>query len=501
VILYKLSNERLGASNDKLSTVSKKWIYVGYVRAHTHDVRSLTIAMPISREDPLPDEKFKRMRRREKPVDFSYRKWAHTGVPMLISAGDDTKLFAYTVQEFTKFAPHDICPTPQRLPIQLGLNSISNASSLLLVQSPFWLDILSVRTESGAFRGTSSGPAGGRAATELLARVKSKASRRIICSAISSSGAQFAYSDHTKPSLFELSKVEGGKSACSVNKKQLPQRLPSAHSMVFSFDSSRLILAGHDRRIYVIDVGTSELLQTFKLCRDESTGKLAPDEPPITKMFTSSDGQWLAAVNCFGDIYVYNLEIQRQHWFISRLDGASVTAGGFPPSNSNILVVTTSSNQVYVFDVEAKQLGEWSTRNTFALPKRFQEFPGEVIGLSFPSSSNSSSIVIYSSRSMCVIDFGLPVDREEDYDFKDDKDLALMKLQYPHVNGKRKHRHELINNAKVSNRKNFEFFGFRDPVLFIGHLSKGSVLIVDQPWLEVIKKMESAPVHRHIFGT
>lgn len=201
--------------------------------------------------DPLPDENFKRIRRKEKPVNFSYRKWAHMGVPMLISAGDDTKLFAYTVQEFTKFAPHDICPAPQRLPIQLVLKSVFNASSLLLVQFPYWLDILSVRKETGAFRGAGLSLSGGKAATELLARVKSKASRRIICSAISSSGALFAYSDHVKPSLFELSKIGGGKSSWVVNKKQLPQRLPCAHSMVFTTDSSRLILAGHDRRIYV----------------------------------------------------------------------------------------------------------------------------------------------------------------------------------------------------------------------------------------------------------
>lgn len=28
----------------------KKWIYVGYTRAHTHDVRALAVAVPISRE-------------------------------------------------------------------------------------------------------------------------------------------------------------------------------------------------------------------------------------------------------------------------------------------------------------------------------------------------------------------------------------------------------------------------------------------------------------------
>lgn len=93
----------------------------------------------------------------------------------------------------------------------------------------------------------------------------------------------------------------------------------------------------------------------------------------------------------------FNLLLDRQHWFISRLDGASVTAGGFFPRNSNVLVITTSSNQVYAFDVDAKQLGEWSVRNTHILPRRFLEFPGEVIGLSFPPAS-SSSVIIYSAR-------------------------------------------------------------------------------------------------------
>ncbi|KAJ0970073.1 hypothetical protein J5N97_022950 [Dioscorea zingiberensis] len=93
VILYKLSGGMLESSDkDHSAEQIKKWIYVGYVRAHTHDVRALTVAMPISGEDQLPDEKLTKVRRREKPVSFSYHKWAHLGVPMLISAGDDTKL-------------------------------------------------------------------------------------------------------------------------------------------------------------------------------------------------------------------------------------------------------------------------------------------------------------------------------------------------------------------------------------------------------------------------
>jgi U3 small nucleolar RNA-associated protein 4 len=86
----------------------------------------------------------------------------------------------------------------------------------------------------------------------------------------------------------------------------------------------------------------------------------------------------------------------RQHWFISRMNGGAVTSGGFCPKN-NALVITTSKNEVYVFDVEAKQLGEWSKRYTHHLPRSFQEFPGEVIGLSFPPQS-SSIVVVYSTR-------------------------------------------------------------------------------------------------------
>jgi U3 small nucleolar RNA-associated protein 4 len=488
VVLYKLSTDKvLPGEENFLSSVTKKWVYVGYVRAHTHDVRALTVAVPISREDLLPDEKVKRVRRKEKPHEFSYKKWARAGVPMLISAGDDTKLYAYSANEFTKFSPHDICPAPQRPPIQLVPCTVHDQIHLLLVQDSYCLDIFRVRVKEGGFANMGS-ESGGQAGSVLVARCKSKASRKIICSTMSSSGVLFAYSDHVAPNLYELKNRKDAKSSWVINKRKVPPRLPFAHSMVFSFDSSLLMIAGHDKIIYVVDVEKVELVHTFTPCRTELDEALPPSEPPITRMFCSSDGQWLAAINCFGDIYVFNLEIRRQHWFISRLDGASVTAGGFNPKNSNILIISTSSNQVYAFDVDAKQLGEWSMRHSFVMPRRYQEFPGEVIGLSFPLSLQSSSVIIYSARAMCSIDFAMPVDRNDDYD------SAFKKLQ----NFKRKFELDAeINNGK----KNFEFCAFRDPVLFVGHLSKNSALIIDKPWLQVVKTFDASPVHRHIYGT
>lgn len=165
---------------------------------------------------------------------------------MLISAGDDTKLFAYSVQEFTKFAPHDICPAPQKIPLQLVLNEPIDGASLMLVQNSSFLDILQFR-----FKTISQEGSGRHTTTHLIARVKSKASRKVLCSAISCTGVFIAYSDHVRPLLFELKISDTGKGAWTVNKRHLPRKLPYAHSMVFSTDSSRLILAGHDRKIYV----------------------------------------------------------------------------------------------------------------------------------------------------------------------------------------------------------------------------------------------------------
>ncbi|XP_039066793.1 WD repeat-containing protein PCN-like [Hibiscus syriacus] len=278
-------------------------------------------------------KKVKRSRSREKkPLDFCCGKWAHFGVPMLVSAGDDAKLFAYSAKDFTRFFPHDICPAPQRVPIQLVTSTRFNQTSFLLVQASCWLDVLTVQVPD-----VGSGPYG-----EL-----------------------FGYSDHIRSNLFALRR-QAGQSTWTISKRQLPQNLPSAHSMVFTSDGSRLLIAGHDRKIYVSwlsycgfgELETTGYLHTLLSGAREGRGPPG-GEPPITKMFTSSDDKWLAAINYFGDIYLFNLEIPRQHWCISRLDGTSVTAGGFP-QNNNMLIITTSSNQFYIFDVEARQLGEWA---------------------------------------------------------------------------------------------------------------------------------------------
>ncbi|KAL2345111.1 hypothetical protein Fmac_006396 [Flemingia macrophylla] len=80
---------------------------------------------------------------------------------------------------------------------------------------------------------------GDLAKTKIICRVKSKASRKIICSTISNTGALLAYSDQEKPRLYEFERGEVGKLTWDVRRQTLPQRLPFAHSMIFTHDLLR----------------------------------------------------------------------------------------------------------------------------------------------------------------------------------------------------------------------------------------------------------------------
>lgn len=98
------------------------------------------------------------------------------------------------------------------------------------------------------------------------------------------------------------------------------------------------------------------------------------------------------------------------------------------------------------------------------------------------------------------------MDGDDEADIAHVQDLASKKLHSSLMNGsvnaslKRKSKGSDLE-MKQNSRKNFEFHSFRDPVLFVGHLSKTSTLIIDKPWIQVVKSLDTAPVHRHIFGT
>ncbi|CAH9138464.1 unnamed protein product [Cuscuta epithymum] len=98
----------------------------------------------------------------------------------------------------------------------------------------------------------------------MVALIKCKVYGKITCSKLSPSGEFLAYSDHVKLCLLELNRTGSNKVSWNVNKRQLSLDLPfAAHSMVFNRDSSQLMIAWCDKRIYVVQFGNMQMVHVF----------------------------------------------------------------------------------------------------------------------------------------------------------------------------------------------------------------------------------------------
>lgn len=224
---------------------------------------SWLIDMSVQRKQ---QRKWRKKTQNSVPTD--YRRWAQSHTAMLISGGNDAKLFTYPANSFLSFHPHDVCPAPERPYIQLAQSGIQGGI-MMMTQHCSWVDVWKVYTtdstampmmsgnvlENGStilgkrkWEGESDsdslfeeplsnghGPAeeeGSRACIKYsnghvakrsivngqvkevgksqgtppahLARIKCKSADHIICSAISSDGRLIAFSDSQRPRLYEV---------------------------------------------------------------------------------------------------------------------------------------------------------------------------------------------------------------------------------------------------------------------------------------------------------
>lgn len=103
---------------------------------------------------------------------------------------------------------------------------------------------------------------------------------------------------------------------------------------------------------------------------------------------------------------------------------------------------------------------------------------------------------------MCWIDFGKPIDPDDESGMPNGQNPTSMNL---HSNSIKKILKRKLTDSETESRlmamKNFDFIWFPSPALFLGHLSNSSLLMIDKPWMEVVKSLDSAPVHKHVYGT
>ena len=95
---------------------------------------------------------------------------------------------------------------------------------------------------------------------------------------------------------------------------------------------------------------------------------------------------------------------------------------------------------------------------------------------------------------MCFIDFKKPVPHDEEAPLSSPAQNSVLSNGTGH-SGKQQN-----GNCNGSHNKNFVMVPFKDPVLFVGHISDESILIIEKPWVEAINELPP-PVYRHLYGT
>ena len=98
---------------------------------------------------------------------------------------------------------------------------------------------------------------------------------------------------------------------------------------------------------------------------------------------------------------------------------------------------------------------------------------------------------------MCFIDFGLPV--VDDVPLPSRSTGPAERTDAQKSTKTKQKRKACDEELKQPNKNNFNFFPFKEPVLFVGHLLDSSSLIVEKRWLDVVEGF-GPPVHRHIYG-
>lgn len=313
---------------------------------------------------------------------------------MLISGGNDSKLFTYPANAFHTFHAHEICAAPQRPHVQLASGGGKAGANLFMAQYSTRVDVWRTHTnfntildlkEGLDFRkdvlgkrkvGNGGGLTANRAADfparngncensgsnpkpsemakargispELVARIKAKSAEHICCSAISGNGQFLAFSDRLKPRLYELEREKLGSQSSKkkgITKRKLPENIPAALSMQFTHDNTRLLLGRpHEILVWVRRV-------VIFCCQSIHCSM----SPLVTLLYA----QFFAWLPCLQVIDVEDaLVVHSFHVDAPRSPGEENNRGLSPlklmcaSADSQWLAAITSSGYVHVFNLE-----------------------------------------------------------------------------------------------------------------------------------------------------
>ncbi|KZT21715.1 WD40 repeat-like protein [Neolentinus lepideus HHB14362 ss-1] len=530
--ITQLSLVKTGNSEKSILRSSSRWVQSTSRRMHSHDVRALAIWPPYIAVPPSHNRIF--------PIDIS---------PILASGGLDMSvvltpaavptstiakimnpLATSTVSTFEDSYHRRMayCSGPANtsglsLARQAGLLMCMHDDSLSL-----WR-VLKKHKPSVDDENVDIDPNTGSGGWSKVLEMDLSVRSNLTASAVSDDGRWIVASDLFESKLFSLEqdqvelKPRRVREFPSILQAHLPHSRdeePSTGASVFSFtpDSSKLVMAtamsGH---ILVVDLGSGDakprVLRRFDHHRmrrvlvvdksarspdldaedvemnrenaSEGEGEpvVADDSPvtaTVTRMAVSVDGQWLASTDDRCRTHIFNLDSVQHHCVLPTFP-QPVHALAFVPSNASILVLALANNTLHIFDAESRQFPDWARPLCASLPARFTRLHDPVLGVAVDAQP-CAAVLLWGSTWICKVRLDAPVGWGG-FSKKRRRESRKLASGSGRVGA---------DDQRGDQQTNFKLVTHYRPILFVGFLAPGEMVVVERPLVDVLTKLPPA---------
>ncbi|ORX79829.1 WD40 repeat-like protein [Anaeromyces robustus] len=447
-------------TNQKGRRSKEQWVVAGERRYHSHDVRSLIVCEQYN---------------------------------TLLSGGVDTTVVTCELNSFPFGKVIHLQAFPSKPLIQL-----SKSKKLMMCQLNNSIELWKL--------GDSTQLEFEKMNKKLLA-LNLKNDNNIISSTISENGEWIAVSTIEEIKLFHI-KYNEKYTKVEINKVREIEKLqiPGAHKLRFTPCSTKLIVAGIDSIIYVLDLTNVEKkysedkMEKFEQHINNNTNiNNNSKNCTICSLAISSDSQWLASGDTNNNIYVFNLDTLLYH---SKLPSFSSfhTSLNFHPLSATI-VVTCLSNEFYIYDVEEKGFANWTKEYLNKLPEAYLKLneKSKIMGVSF-NVSEPNTMTLWSSEYICQIDLSKPINIQQPNRkrrFNENTDINVLENARALVNTEDNEKNEF---KKLKQNYHFSVVTRYKQIMFMDYINDKESVIVERPWFSILEKLPQN-FYRHKYGT
>lgn len=255
---------------------------------------------------------------------------------------------------------------------------------------------------------------------------------------------------------------------------KLPSFLRSALHILFSEDSTKLLVASNQGSLHIVHLseGSFKHLHTFQ-----------PQSGTVEAMCllaVSPDGNWLAASGTSAGVHVYDLHHLKLHCTVPAYN-FPVTALAIAP-NTNNLVIAHSDQQVFEFSIPEKQYTEWSrSLQKQGFHQLWLQRDTPITHISFHP-KRPMHILLHDAYMFCIIDKSLPLPNEKTVLYnplppKNESDVFLRRTTH-----------------------GFKMSKIYKPLLFMDLLDERTLVAVERPLDDIIAQLPP-PIKKKKFGT